>query len=66
MSNETFSVVQPTTKVYSKEHGWGTTLTGITARTERCSVQFESCRKVLTAVEIIDELIPQAEQQASE
>lgn len=61
MSSEEFKVVQPTTKVYSEELGWGTTLTGITARSERCSVQFESCRKVLDAAEIIDVLIPQAE-----
>ncbi|NQY64466.1 MAG: hypothetical protein HRT38_12155 [Alteromonadaceae bacterium] len=49
------------TNVYSEEHGWGVTFTGITGIDENTSVKFGIKRVVLAARLIIGELIPAAE-----
>jgi len=53
--------IPPSTNVYSEEHGWGVTFTGITGINEMTSVKFNGIRRSIAAKTIIAELIPAAE-----
>jgi len=58
--------IPPCTIVYSEKFGWGETFTGITGRHEHCTVRFEHGRELFSAVEIMDKLIPAAEEKKPE
>ena len=54
------------TQVYSEDHGWGFTFTGITGINEKTTVKFNGKRVLLDARLIIAKLIPAAEKLVSE